>query len=52
MLDKGLKRGSADKWLIADSWPKVQDCDMKDDDYLSHSKSHYFITSALTLFRN
>lgn len=52
MLDKGVKRGSADKCLIADAWPQAQDCDVKDYYYLSHSKSRYFLTSALTLFRN
>lgn len=54
MLDKRVKCGSADKWLMADSWPQALDCDMKDYYYyyLSHSKSRYFLTSAPTLFRN
>lgn len=52
MLDEGVKCGSADKWLMADSWPQAQDCEMKDYYYLSHSKSRYFLTSAPTLFRN
>lgn len=52
VLDKRVKCGSADKWLMAYSWPRAQDCDMKDYYYLSHSKSCYFLTSAPTLFRN
>lgn len=39
VLDKGVKRGSADKRLIADSWPQARDYNMKDCCYyLSHSK--------------
>lgn len=39
VLDKEVKRGSADKWLITDSWPQAQDYNMKDCySYLSHSK--------------
>lgn len=52
VLDKRVKCGSADKWLIANSWPQAQDCNMKDYYYLSHSKSHYFLISAPTLFSN
>lgn len=40
---------------MADSWPQAQDWDMKDYCcyyYLSHSKSHSFLTSAPTLFSN